>query len=170
MTLTLWRGSQLLGELRARARSAYEQPPSRPRPPSLSAFLVPTPQAAALDGIWQIAWPPEAGIGVQQHAIEVDVVAEREQRAATRVTNPGPAALEPMSPEAVAGVPRDLQLTVRTADGATYLPRQIRLEEVRYGPALYEAALREVPREALVDGSVWCVFIAFASDAEAPAT
>jgi hypothetical protein len=168
MTLTLWRGNQLLGELRARARSAYERPPSHPRPPSLSAFLVPAPEAAALDGIWQIAWPREAGIGVQQHAVEVDVVAEREQRVATQVTNPGPVALEPMSAEAVAGVPWDLQLTVHAADGVAYLPRQIRLAEVRYEPALYEAALREVPRDALVNGSVWCVLIAFASDAEAP--
>jgi hypothetical protein len=75
-----------------------------------------------------------------------------------------------MSPEAVAGVPWDVQLTIRAADGAAYLPRQIRLEEVRYEPALYETVLHEVPPEALIDGSVWCAFIAFASDAEAPAT
>ena len=169
MTLTLWRGNHLLGELQERARSAYERP-ARPKPPTLDAFLVPAPDVGALDGVWQIAWPPEAGLGVQQHAIEADVVAERQQRAATLVTHSGPVTLEPMSPEAVAGVPRDVQLTIRGADGAVYLPRQISLEEVRYEPALYEAALREVPREAFVNGIVWCVFIAFASDAEAPAT
>ncbi|WP_310568906.1 hypothetical protein [Gemmatimonas sp.] len=169
MTLTLWRGNQQLGELRVRASSAEERPPSRSRPPSLFAFLVPAPEGAALDGVWQTVWPREFGIGVQQSAVEVDIVAEREQRGATRVTNPGPVALEPMSPEAVAGVPWERQLTVRAADGTSYLPAQIQLGEVRYEPALYEAALREVPREALVDGSVWFVFIGFASDTEAPA-
>ncbi|QJR37500.1 hypothetical protein [Gemmatimonas groenlandica] len=99
----------------------------------------------------------------------MDIVAERGKRFATRVTNPGPVALEPMSAEAVAGVPWERQLTVRAADGAVYLPSQILLQEVRYEPALYVAAFREAPSEALVDGSVWCVFIAFASDTESPA-
>jgi hypothetical protein len=170
MTLTLWRGDESLGELIPRARSQRERPPSRNKPPSLSAFLIPAPHAVALEGVWQIAWPPEFNIGVQQHAVEPDIVAERAQRAAARVTNPGPVALEPMSPESIAGVQPDGQLMVRAADGAVYLPRQIRLEEVRYEPALYEAMLREVPREALINGSVWCAFIAFASDIEAPAT
>ena len=170
MTMTLWRGDQLLGALIARARSAHELPPARPKPPSLSAFLVPTPDAAALKGVWQIALPPESGIGVQQHAVEPDVVAERDQRAATRPSNTGPMPLRRMSPEAAAGVSPDVQLTVQAEDGAVYLPRQIRLQEVRYEGALFDDALREVPQEALINGSIWCAFIAFASDAEAPAT
>jgi hypothetical protein len=170
MTLTLWRGDELLGELRQRDRSVHERPSSHAKPPSLSAFLIPSRDAADLSGVWQIVWPPEVGIGVQQHAVEVDVVAERSQRAATRVSNPGPVALEPMSAEAVAGVPRAVQLTVRAVDGTVYLPQQLRLQEVRYEPALHDVALREAPREALVDGSVWCVFLHFASTAEAPAT
>lgn len=170
MTLTLSRGDESLGELIVRACSEHGHPPSRNKRPSLSAFLVPAPDAVTLVGVWQIVWPPAIGVGVQQHAVEPDIVAERAKRAATRVTNPGPVALEPMSPEAIAGVPRDVQLTVRASDGAVYLPSQIRLQEVRYEPALYEAVLREVPREALINGSVWCAFIAFASDIEAPAT
>lgn len=169
MTLTLWRGDQLLGALIARARSAPEPPPARTKPPSLSAFLVPAPDAAVLNGVWQIALPPEFGLGVQQHAVEPDIVAERERHAATRVSNTGPAPLQRMAPEAAAGVSPDMQLTVRTEDGVVYLPRQIRLEEVRYEPALFDDALREVPHEALINGSIWCAFIAFASDAEAPA-
>jgi hypothetical protein len=58
----------------------------------------------------------------------------------------------------------------RAVDGTVYLPRQTLLQEVRYEPALYDVALREVPREALVDGSVWCVFLDFASAAEVPVT
>lgn len=170
MTLTLWRGEVLLGELVMRARSTRERPASRPKPPSLSAFLLPAPSAMAMEGVWQIALPPEAGIGVQQHTIDLDIVSERAQRTATRVTNPGPVALEPMSAEAITGVHRDLQLTVRAADGAVYLPRQIRLQEVRYEPMHHDAVLQQVPPEALIQGSVWCVFIAFASDTEAPAT
>lgn len=169
MTLTLWRGDQLLGELIARSPSGYERPPMRHKPPSLSAFLVPAQDAVAPDGVWQLAYPPEIGIGVQQHTVEPDIVAEREQRAATRVTTPGPVVLEPISPEAVAGVSRDMQLTVRAADGTAYLPRQLHLQELRYEQALFETILREVPREALINGSVWCAFIGFASDAEAPA-
>jgi hypothetical protein len=141
-----------------------------PKPPSLSAFLIPAPDAVALDGVWQIAMPPEAGVGVQQLAIEPDIVAERQQRYATRATNSGPVELQLMSPEAVAGVSPAVQLTVRAGDGAVYLPHQIRLEEMRFEPALYATALREIPREAFINGSVWCAFIAFASDAEAPAT
>src|SRR5215207_1621314 len=109
MTLTLWRGDELLGELIARPRSEYARPPLHHKPPSLSAFLVRAPDVVALDGVWQIAFPPEVGIGVQQRPVEPDIVAERAQRAATRVRNPGPVGLEPMSPEAVAGVSRDQQ-------------------------------------------------------------
>ena len=166
--MTLWRGDLLLGGLRPRPESTELVVPLRPKPPTLSAFLLREPDASALDGIWQIVWPPEAGVGVQQHAIEPDIVATRAQRYATRKNNAGPVELQPMSPEAVAGVPAGAQLTVRGEDGAVYLPRQIRLEEVRFESAQYAAALREIPHEALVDGSVWCVFIAFASDADAP--
>ena len=170
MTLTLWRGDELLGELIARVRPAHERPQLRHKPPLLSAYLVPAPDSVALDGVWQIVLPPEVGVGVQQRAVEPDIVAERAQRAATQVTTSGPVALEPMSPEAVAGVPQEVQLTVRAADGTVYLPRQIRLQESRYEPALYEAVLQEVPLRAFSNGSIWSAFIAFASDAEAPAT
>jgi hypothetical protein len=171
LTVTLWRGERLLGALIVRPPSGYERRPARPKPPSLFAFLVPVPEVGPLEGVWQIALPEAAGLGVQQQAVEPDIVAEREQRAATRVpSNSGPVALQPMSPEAVAGVPREVQLTVRTEDGMVYLPRQIHLQEVRYEPLLYDTALREVPREALTSGRVWCAFITFASDADAPAT
>ena len=84
--------------------------------------------------------------------------------------NPGPIALQPMSPEEARGVPREVQLTVHDAEGRVYLPLQIRLEEVRYEPAQYDIALREIPAESLINGSVWCAFVVFASDLDAPAT
>jgi hypothetical protein len=60
-----------------------------------------------------------------------------------------------------------MQLTVRNGRGEVFLPLQIRLEEVRYGPELAEIARREAP-DAFVDGPIWCVFIMFASALEAP--
>jgi hypothetical protein len=169
MTLTLWRGDHLLGELRKRAPSPYEQPRRHDKPPSLSAILVAAP-GARLNGVWQVHPPIPGFAAVHQYPVEPDIVAERARRDATRQVNPGPVALQPMSPEEAQGVPREVQLTVHDAAGRVYLPLQVRLEEVRYEPAHYEIALREIPAEALINGSVWCAFIVFASDLDAPAT
>jgi hypothetical protein len=159
----------LLGELRKRAPSPYEQGPRPGKLPSLSAVLIPAADAPALNGLRQVYVQLGPLSTVQQFPVEPDIVAERYRRAAVPQTNPGPVALHPMSPAEAAGVPRDVQLTVRDADGTAFLPRQIQLLEVRYEPALFEVALREVPTEALVNGSVWCVFVSFASEFEAPA-
>lgn len=51
-----------------------------------------------------------------------------------------------------------------------HLPLQIRLQELRYEPEHYEIALREVPAEALMNGSVWWAFLVFASEIDLPAT
>ena len=163
MTLTLWRGDQLLGELRTRASSPRTR---RAKPPSLSAVLIPADGAPAPSGVWQLCMPFGPVGAVQQHPLEPDVVAERHRRPHQESSG----ALQPMSPEEAAGVPREVQLTVRDAAGTVFLPRQILLEEVRYEPAHYEDALREVPAEALVNGSVWGFFASFASELEAPAT
>lgn len=169
MSLTLWRGDQLLGALRTRAPSAYEQRPRPGKPPSLSAVLIPSVEARALSGVWQVHIEIGTFSAVRQFPIEPDIVAERYRRPAAQQQHSGPLELRPLSPAEAAGVPREVQLVVRDADGAAFLPRMIQLVEVRYEPALYEVALREVPSEALVNGSVWCVFISFASEAEAPA-
>ena len=153
-----------------RAPSRYEQRPRPDRPPSLSAVLVPAVDAAALSGVWQVHIEIGTFSIVKQFTIEPDIVAERYRRAAAHQVNPGPVELQPTSAADAAAVPSDAQLKIRDADGTAFLPRQIRLEEVRYEPALYEVALREVPTEALVNGSVWCVFVSFASAFEAPAT
>jgi hypothetical protein len=165
VTLTLWRGEQLLGELRTRAPSPRPRPEARVKPPSLSAFLIPAEGAPALSGVWQLRFP--FGPAVRQHPVEPDIVAERYLR--PQQENSGPVALQPMSPEEEAGVPREIQLTVRDAAGTVFLPRQLHLLEVRYEPEHYETARREVPAEALVNGSVWCLFVAFASELDAPA-
>lgn len=168
MTLTLWRGDQVLGELRMRAASPHERPPRADKPPTLSAVLIPV-DSADLHGVWQVVLPLPGLPLVRQYPVEPDIVAERERRFATRQENPGPVALKPMSPDEARGVPPAVQLTVRDAVGHVYLPSQIRLEEVRYEPAHYDIALREIPAEALINGSVWCAFVAFASALDAPA-
>ena len=168
MTLTLWRGEELLGELRLRAPSPSECPHASGKPPSVSAFLIPAANRADLEGVWQIHFPIP-GLGVQQYPVEPDIVADRHRRASTRKTNPGPEALTPMSPEEVKGVPRERQLTVRDAAGQSFLPLQVHLEEVRYEPEYYEVVLRDAPAEVLVDGSVWWVLVVFTSELEAPA-
>jgi hypothetical protein len=168
MSLTLWRGDQLLGALQKRAPSPREQRPRPGRPPSLSAVLIPAPEAPALSGVWQIHIELGTYSAVRQFPVEPDIVAERYQKAPSHRSHSGPVELQPMSPAEAAGVTLEEQLTVRDADGTAFLPLQIQLLEVRYEPALYEAALREVPSEALVNGSVWCVFVSFASELEAP--
>jgi hypothetical protein len=170
MSLSLWRGDQLLGTLRKRASSPLEQRPRPGQPPSLSAVLIPAVEASALSGVWQVHIEIGTFSAVEQFPVEPDIVAERYRHVATQQSNSGPLKLQPMSRAEAAGVPREVHLTVRDADGTAFLPRQISLSEVRYEPALYEVALREVPSEALVNGSVWCVFVSFASELEAPAT
>lgn len=168
MTLTLWRGDHLLGELRRQASRPDEQPRRSDKPPSLSAILVAAP-GAPLSGVWQVHFPIPGFAAVHQYPVEPDIVADRPRRFATRQVNPGPIELQPMSPEEAKGVAREVQLTVQDAEGRVYLPLQVRLEEVRYERAQYETVLREIPAEALINGSVWCAFVVFASDLDAPA-
>ncbi len=168
MALTLWRGSDLLGALITRADSADDRLAKRSRPPSFSAFLIPAHDKPELQGVTQMAFSPKFGVGVQQHATEPHFISASTHHAAKTVTNPGPVTLEPMSPDAIKGVPPDLQLTVRTEDGAVYLPGQLLLQEIRYDPTLFEIALREVPGAALIDGSVWLAFLGFDSETESP--
>ena len=168
MALTLWCGNQLLGTLHKRPPSPFE-PDRRDKSPSLSAVLVPAPGAQPI-GVSQVHTVIAGFTAVHQYPVEPDIVAERARRTAARPRKPAHAVLHPMSPEEARGVPRDVQLTVRDAKDRVYLPRQITLEEVRYEPAQYAIPLREVPADALINGSVWCVFVVFDSALDAPVT
>jgi hypothetical protein len=169
MTLTLWRGDQLLGELLPRSRDRQTSSHRPGRPPSLAAFLIRGADAPPCEGIWQVA-PPAPGIGVQQHPVEPDIVAQRYQRSARPQQSSGPVALHPISPDEAKGVPVEQQLTVHDASGRVYRPLQISLLESRFEPEHYAEALREAPANALVDGVVWTVLVVFASESDAPAT
>lgn len=166
--LTLWRGEQLLGELRPRpSQRVFGESPRR-RPPALSAFLVRAPDAPPVEGVWQFHHGIP-GIGVQQRAVEPDIVAERYQPGARQQPNPGAGELKPMSPDEAKGVPPELQLTVRDSGDRVYLPLQIALRESRFQPEHYANVLKEAPPEALVDGVVWTIMVVFASETDAPA-
>jgi len=166
MTLTLWRGNQLVGELLP--RSAAHQKQRAGRAPSLAAFLVRAADAPPCEGFWQVA-PPIPGIGVQQRPVEPDIVAQRYQRSARTQPSSGPLALHPMSPDDAMGVPVEMQLTVPDESGRVYLPLQVSLVESRYEPEHSAGALREAPPSALVDAVVWTVLVVFASAVDAPA-
>jgi PAS domain-containing protein len=169
MTLTLWRGDQLLGELRMRPPDPHEPPRRRDKPQALSAILVAAPNAQ-LSGVWQVQLPVPGASSIHQYPVEPDIVAERSRHGSGREVNPGPVELQPMTPEEAEGVPREVQLTLQDAGGRVYLPLQIRLQEIRYEPTHHEMALREIPAEALMDGRVWWAFVAFVSEIDVPAT
>ena len=161
MALTLWRGDELLGELVPRALPRAPSADRANKPPSLAAFLIRAADAPPCEGMWQIA-ARMAGIGVQQHPVEPDIVGQRYQRATRTPANSGPVALRPISPDAAEGVPVEKQLTVHDDQGTVYLPLQLMLQESRLEPEHYAGVLREAPASALVDGVVWTVFIVFA--------
>lgn len=68
----------------------------------------------------------------------------------------------------IAGVPRDVHLTIRNEAGQIWMPRQISLREIRYRSEDLERARREIPVEAFINGSIWLVFAGFDSASEAP--
>lgn len=99
-----------------------------------------------------------------------DIVAERWRHGSVAEVNPGHVVLQPMSPEEAEGVPLDVQPTVQDADGRVHLPLQIRLRELRYEPEHFEVALREVPAEVLMNGSMRWAIVVFASEIDLPGT
>jgi hypothetical protein len=73
-----------------------------------------------------------------------------------------------MSAEEMAGVPREVQLTIRDEQGRVWLPRLISLQEIHYGTEHVDRAPNQAPAGALVDGSIWCVLVGFMSEQDAP--
>jgi hypothetical protein len=160
MPLTLWRGEELLGKLLERFPSRNARSSLNERGQTLIAVMIPTREMPELgDGVWQVNWP--AGeLGVQQIRIDTDVMADVVRDA----LQSGSGALEPLSPERVSTVPRKHQLTVRDELGHVFLPWRIRVERVRYGNERGAISRNAVPPEALVNGSIWEVLIAFAPE------
>jgi hypothetical protein len=168
MNLLLWRGDTLLGELIRRPEP--ERLTDRPRRPSFSAFLVPASDNVRLSGIWQVVMPAAMRMGVQQYPSEPTYIGSlaRSRPRPQGSASSGPVGLEPMSPEAIAGVPPELQLTVRSREGMSYLPATVSVMECRYDPNAKDVEVEEAPPESRRNGIVWLVFVVFASDEDAP--
>lgn len=167
MTRTLWRGSELLGELLMRA-PAPRSPHRRPRQfHKVSAFLIPA-EGAALEGIQQMCIPVLNETRVFQNPIEPSISSRQDAPDPIRKSQPL-AVLRPMTPEEALGVPYSAQLRLVGEDGEELHPRGIWLHERRYDPEIFALVqngipgepVEAIPAEAYVNGSVWDVVFAF---------
>jgi hypothetical protein len=172
MTRSLWRGSELLGDLLMGA-PAPPSPDRRPRQfHTLSAFLIPA-EGAASEGVQQIRIPILQETRVFQDPIEPAISAKQDAPDPIRKSHQV-VALEPMTPEAALGVPHDAQLRVIGDDGEELETRALWLHECRYDPEIFALIQHGIPGESAetipantyVNGSVWTVTFAF----EPPAT
>ena len=159
MALTLWRGSTLLGELWERPTSPVRVRALNGPHPTLSAVLLPRADAP-LEGLWQVRHSLSRRAPVFQHAVPPDIVSERHRphaqpnESAIVVLGPGP-------PAPQRGVPQEQQVRVVSDAGAEIPIRSVQVMESRYEENDFAVPLREVPPAALVNGSVWTVFVVF---------
>ena len=167
MPLTLWRGSQLLGELRMHS-PAISLPDRRPRQfHARSAFLIPA-EGVALEGVQQMRISVLNETRVFQDPIEPSV-SSKEGAPDLRRDNRPIAALEPMTPEEALGVPYAAQLRLVGDEDEELETRALWLHESRYDPDVFSLfqhgipgeSMERIPTEAYVRGSVWTVTFAF---------
>jgi hypothetical protein len=167
MTRTLWRGSELLGELLMRVHTS----PSPDRGPrqflTHSAYLIPA-EGVTLNGVQQMRIPVLDETRVFQDTIEPSISSRQDSPDPTRRSRPV-VALEPMTPEEALGVPYSSQLRLVGEDGEELQPRAIWLHERRYDSTTFTLIqngipgepVEAIPSEAYVNGSVWDVLFAF---------
>jgi hypothetical protein len=167
MPLTLWRGSQLLGELRMHSPVA-SLPDRRPRQfHTRSAFLIPA-EGVALEGVQQMRVPILDETRVFQDPIEPSV-SSKEDALDLRRDNRPVAALEAMTPEEALGIPYAAQLRLVGDAGEEVETRALWLHESRYDPEVFSRiqhgvpgeSMDPIPTEAYVRGSVWTVTFVF---------
>ena len=150
MTHTLWRGKQLLGDLRVRESSDEE----------LSAVLIPVDDAADLAGTWQTRSLLSGH--VVEHPIEPFDVAKRAPRTTSTSRRTGP---RPPTEAEIQGIAPELQLSIRDEAGNVLPHRAIALTEFRFPPDFAEA-FPELSNERRHEGRAWMVAAAL----DAPAT
>jgi hypothetical protein len=161
MAWTLWRGDTLLGQVRMESLVS-ELTNSRPmRLLEYTSFLLPAPDAV-LKGLSQVRVPVLDQDRFYQDPIE-PAISCREEDAPPPPTPRPFAVLQPMDPEAAAGVTPAQQLRVLDDAGVQLHPRFIHLHEARYEPAIFALLqagipgepVDPIPPEAYVNGSVW---------------
>jgi hypothetical protein len=135
-----------------------------------TSFLIPAPGAAP-EGLAQMRLPVLDHDRFFQHQVEPAVSYRGDPTPTPRASRPF-AVLEPMDPEAAAGVPPALRLRLFDA-GAQLHPWSITLHETRYEPAIFALMqagipgelVDPIPADAYADGSVWRFFATFDSPA-----
>jgi hypothetical protein len=170
MSLSLWYRDRLLGALFIRQPSQRQLPDRLDKGPTISAVLMPADEAGPDAGLWQLRmpFPGEAGAQYQHLPLEPDIVAQRSSRHQT--SSSGTVALHPLTEAERTRIRAIPDLSIRDGEGRSYVPRQLRLEEMRMQPEHYDEVFRELPRECLIGQSIWIVFAAFDLGVDAPAT
>jgi len=167
MSLTLWRGEQLLGELVRRPARHVDAERRAGESPSFSGFLIRATNAAPLEGVWQVK-PRLPGFGLLQHALKPDIVAERYRNTGSSNSDAPVERAWPVTADAPPAVLVEHQLTIRDASGRVYLPQSIAIRESRFEPKQFAGVLREAPAEALVNGVLWTIHAVFMSEIDSP--
>ena len=172
MAWTLWRGETLLGQVRMESLVS-ELTNSRPvRLLQYTSFLLPAP-GVVLEGVSQTRMPVLDQDRFHQDPVPPAISCREEEAPPSPPPRPF-AVLQPMDPDAAAGVPPDRQLRVLNDAGVQLHPRFIHLHEARYEPAIFALlqagipgeSVDPIPSDAYVDGSVW----RFAATFDPPAT
>jgi hypothetical protein len=132
--------------------------------------LIPVDDLGPETGLWQIRVPfsDDAQPQYQHIPVEPDIVAQRHSRRSASSSSTGP--LHLMTVEERQRIRPIPDLSIRDEVGHSYVPRQLRLEEMRLEPQHFVEVFRDIPQECLIGESIWNVFAAFDLGADAPAT
>lgn len=167
MPLTLWRGSEILGELRMHSGTASTRDRRARQFHTRTAFLIPS-AGVELEGVQQVHIPVLDETRVFQNPIEPSVSSQDDALNLSRESRRF-AALEPMSPEEALGVPYAAQLRLVGDGGEELETHALWLHESRYDPQIFSLiqngipgeSMEPIPTEAYVGGSVWTLAFAF---------
>ncbi len=155
MTLTLWRGRELLGEIHPRAPQSGRH---------LEGVLLVSPTDPPLTSLQQGHLPLPSGPVVIERPMEPDVAGKLPQW----TTSPGPIALRRVETGEPLGIPVDRQLRVEDEMGQQVPTTSIMLLEHRPAAPTPTAELAALPASALRTGSVWLVTIRLSVGPQAP--
>jgi hypothetical protein len=154
MTLTLWRGRELLGEFHPRAPRSGDQ---------IEGVLLVSPTSPPLASLVQGHVSLQSGSIVMERSME-DVAGMAQSR---QSINPGPIALQPRPPGEPLGIPVDRQLHVEDEMGQSVPIANIMILEHRPDPSAPNVELATLPASALRNGSVWLVTMRLGAGAHA---
>lgn len=144
MTLTLWRGRELLGEIDLRGPQSGDQ---------LAGILLISPTDPVLESVVQGHLPLPAGAVVMERSM-ADIVGAQPN---SQPRHSGPIALQRVLPDQPLGIPTERQLRVEDDIGQDVPCTSIMLLEHRPDVSIPTAELAAVPTSARLSGSTWFV-------------